>query len=312
MKLLAAILAVAGAVALFFALRTSRRPAADVAPTPAPETASPMNKQTQPSEPALPGIPQPLAGPPPPFQTPEKPAPNAIARRISASPILPQHSGDRVAAARERSSSAVRAMFAEAGVSYPAHEIFLRGFKRERELELWASGRGESLRRVAVYEVAALSGKPGPKRREGDGQVPEGFYEVDRFNPKSGFHLSLGLNYPNAADRILSDPRTPGYDIFIHGANVSIGCLAMGDDRIEEIYLAALDSRARPLRVHLFPARMDAPDWPEWRIQELTKNPAFSPLWEQLVEGFALFEKTKRIPAITVLPGGSYRCSPGN
>lgn len=227
--------------------------------------------------------------------------------RRSETANFPSRAADRVAAARKRSDASVREMFTAAGVSYPAGEVFLRGFKREGELELWAAGAGESFRLVTTYDIASLSGGPGPKRREGDGQVPEGFYEVDRFNPLSSFHLSLGINYPNAADRILGDPQMPGTDIFIHGSNVSIGCLAMGDDRIEELYLAALDSTARPIRVHLFPARMDAPDWPQWRDEMLAQKPGCAPLWEHLGEGFALFEKTKRIPGVSILPDGSYR-----
>ncbi len=107
---------------------------------------------------------------------------------------------------------------------------------------MWARHGDGRFRLVASYPILAVSGGPGPKRREGDKQVPEGFYEIDRFNPKSLFHLSLGLNYPNAADRVLSDREHPGGDIFIHGSNVTVGCAPLGNDAIEELYLAALDA----------------------------------------------------------------------
>jgi murein L,D-transpeptidase YafK len=142
-------------------------------------------------------------------------------------------------------------------------------------------------------------------------QVPEGFYEVDRFNPQSAFHLSLGLNYPNASDRALGDPVAPGSDIFIHGGNASIGCLAMGDPVVEEIFLAALDSGARPIRVHLFPARMNATDWPEWRDARLALQPGLRPLWEQLAVGWERFEREGRVPVIAVGVDGAYRCESG-
>ena len=212
----------------------------------------------------------------------------------TSAPTLPAEP-DRVAAARRRCGAELRAAFAKAGVRWPADEIFLRAMKREGELELWArNGTGEFFRLVQRLPILAASGGPGPKRREGDRQVPEGFYEVDRFNPLSDFHLSLGLNYPNASDRILGDPVSPGFDIFIHGGNVSIGCLALGDDGIEEIYLAALDSRVRPIRVQLFPARMDAADWPAWRDAQVARHPEFCPLWEELAAAWIRFDRERR------------------
>ena len=202
---------------------------------------------------------------------------------------------DRVAEARRRCGAKLRATFAKAGVRWPAAEILLRAMKRERELELWArNGVGESFRFAMRVPITAASGGPGPKRREGDMQVPEGFYEVDRFNPLSNFHLSLGLNYPNASDRIEADPVSPGFDIFIHGGDASIGCLALGDAGIEEIYLAAIESRARPIRVQLFPARMDSADWPAWRDAQLAVHPEFRALWEELAAAWTRFEREHR------------------
>ena len=219
---------------------------------------------------------------------------------------------DRVAKARARCERELGAHFAAAGVRWPAGEIFLRAMKREGQLEMWARDRAdESFRLVRTYPILAHSGDPGPKRREGDMQVPEGFYEVDRFNPESTFHLSLGLNYPNASDLILSDPAAPGFDIFIHGGSASIGCLAMGDPAIEEIYLTALDSGVRPIRVHLFPARMDAPDWIAWRDSQLAVRPELRAFWDQLAEGWEHFERERRVPVIDVAADGAYRFRPG-
>jgi hypothetical protein len=213
--------------------------------------------------------------------SPTEPAPNA--------------EPDRVAAARLRCGAQLRESFARAGVRWPADEVFLRVMKRERVTELWArNANGERFTLVKTLPILAASGGPGPKRREGDLQVPEGFYEVDRFNPQSSFHLSLGLNYPNAYDRIHADPVAPGFDIFLHGGAASIGCVALGDEAIEEIYLAALDSRTRPVRVHLFPGKMDAPDWPAWRDAQLARHPEFRGLWDELAVAWERFSRERR------------------
>ncbi len=227
---------------------------------------------------------------------------SAVALILNALPLMngtdatAQPAGpDRVAAARQRCGEALRATFEKAGVRWPADEVFLRAMKREGELELWArNGAGEAFVLVKSLRITAQSGGPGPKRREGDMQVPEGFYEVDRFNPRSNFHLSLGINYPNASDRLRGDPVRPGFDIFIHGGNVSIGCLALGDPGIEQVYLAALDSRARPVRVQIFPARMDSGDWPSWRDAQLSAHPEFRELWDELAGAWARFQRERR------------------
>ena len=215
---------------------------------------------------------------------------------------------DRIANARARAEAVLRAAFTKAAVPYPAAELHLRAFKKEAILELWARpDSGRTFRLIATYPILASSGGPGPKRREGDGQVPEGFYEVNRFNPLSAWHLSLGLNYPNAADLRLGHPTAPGTDIFIHGNQVSVGCLPMGDTRIEEIYIAALDSIARPIRVHIFPARMSGESWDQWRAEQVQKAPQLDAFWRQLQPAYDHFEHNKRIPSFSILPDGSYR-----
>lgn len=184
--------------------------------------------------------------------------------------------------------------------------VLLRGFKHERELEVWA---GEDptgpLTLLWTAPVAAASGVPGPKRKVGDKQVPEGFYIVDRLNPKSAYHLSLGIDYPNASDRVRSDPKTPGSDIFIHGDRKSIGCLAMTDEGIEPIYALAEKVRRAggKVHVHLFPFRMTPANLA--RIgREYPQHRAF---WSELEPGFAAFERTRRVPTISVRQDGSYR-----
>jgi len=172
-------------------------------------------------------------------------------------------------AARER----MRPRFEAAGVAYPPAECALLGLKEERILELWARDHGD-WRRIHHYPLTAASGGPGPKLREGDRQVPEGDYRIVALNPDSGYHLSLKLDYPNADDRrrAVADGRDdPGSDIFIHGEAVSIGCLAVGDPAIEELFVLTEKVGAARVRVlvaphdprerSLFPVAEDLPAW---------------------------------------------------
>jgi murein L,D-transpeptidase YafK len=210
---------------------------------------------------------------------------------------------DRVAAARVRSEATVRERFAKAGVEYPPEELFFRAFKREQVLEVWACEAKGPLRLIHAYPWTVNSGGPGPKRRQGDLQIPEGFYTIDAFNPKSRFHLSLRVNYPNASDRVRSDRDKPGFDIYIHGNAVSVGCLALGNAAIEEVYLAALDARNREtIAVHIFPTPMRGGEWEKLR----ETHPKHAPFWKELQPGFDAFEKTKRVPRVTVAEDGRY------
>ena len=214
----------------------------------------------------------------------------------------------RVRTARATAQPRLEALFGQSGLRYPAKEIFLRVFKMEGELELWArNDAGAPFTLVRAYAICAASGTVGPKRREGDLQVPEGFYQVSGFNPWSNFHLSLRIDYPNASDRILGDRRQPGGDIFIHGSCVTIGCIPLRDEPIAEVYLAAVDARSsgqRHIPVHIFPCRLDR-DWIRLE-REACRRPGSLGFWRNLQEGYAIFEKTRRLPRISVDRRGTY------
>ncbi len=180
--------------------------------------------------------------------------------------------------------------------------IFIRIFKETRELELWVKGSGEKFELFRSYRIAAMSGRLGPKTKEGDYQAPEGFYFVTskRFNPYSNYHLSFDIGYPNSYDRSL---KRTGSLIMVHGKAVSIGCFAMTDASIEEIYTlsqAALKGGQSFFRVHVFPFRMT-----EKRMTEAADSEHI-PFWENLREGYLAFEKTKIPPNVTV-SGKRYR-----
>jgi len=149
---------------------------------------------------------------------------------------------DRVRLDRPRVDKALREKFGRAGISFPPAHTALVFFKDSRELLVYGGPSSDKLRLVHRYPVLAASGEAGPKLREGDRQVPEGQYRIVSLNPNSKFHLSLRLDYPNAFDRqrAFEEKRENlGGDIMIHDDAVSIGCIAIGDAAIEEIYRLA-------------------------------------------------------------------------
>jgi murein L,D-transpeptidase YafK len=164
--------------------------------------------------------------------------------------------------------------FVAAQVNYPPSEFTLIGLKGEKSLELWAPDKQGRPRLIKTYPILAASGRPGPKLREGDLQVPEGIYAIESLNPNSRFHLSLRVNYPNAEDRrrAREDARTQlGGDIMIHGSDASIGCLAMGDPASEELFVLAALTGPSKIRVILSPV--------DFRKKAVVTLPVGQPSW---------------------------------
>lgn len=222
---------------------------------------------------------------------------------------------ERVAFARKNQTEKINALFKAAAVEYPARELYLRAFKDEGELELWAGpGKGAPLKKITTFSICMKSGDLGPKRQQGDGQVPEGFYKVDRFNARSNFHLSLGINYPNDSDRLRGKKGTRlGGDIFIHGSCVTIGCLPIRDEYIEQLYVIALDAKvagARELPVHIFPRRLDSKCQADLE-EDSDGDKALLQFWQQLIPAYQAFEQTRRPPKVSVNPKtGAYIITP--
>ncbi len=218
-------------------------------------------------------------------------------------------SPDRAAKAVAKARPKVEQLAKKADLNDLPDRIYFRAFKEEETLEIWgAMADGEAMRLIAEYPIARMSGRLGPKRKEGDYQVPEGLYFIDRFNPESQFHLSLGLNYPNASDKIRSDKERPGGDIFIHGNKVSVGCMAMTDPVIEEIWTIAIyarDAGQRNIPVHVFPARMD--DKTMVRLLGEYDDPELKEIWLELELFYDAFERSHLVPSFTVDSSGTYR-----
>jgi hypothetical protein len=178
----------------------------------------------------------------------------------AAWPVAAQRAPHTVASRLAEHGATARArlapFFRKAGVAYPPAALTLVGLKEERVLRVYAGARADGLRHLVDYPVLAASGGAGPKLREGDGQVPEGLYRIELLNPNSAYHLSLRVNYPNAEDRrrgAADGRRRLGGDIMIHGNQVSIGCLAMGDQAAEDLFVLAADTGLPRIAVILAP-----------------------------------------------------------
>lgn len=217
----------------------------------------------------------------------------------------------RVLKARLDARFSVKRLFHAARVTYPAAEIYLRAFKRERMLELWARPvGGDTFTLLKTYDICAISGDLGPKRRQGDEQVPEGFYQIDLFNPVSEYNLSLHVNYPNAVDRARPDRGgNLGGDIYVHGGCESIGCLAMTDEGIKELYWISVEARAAGqsrIPIHIFPARLDEANFARL-AKAYSGQPVVTRFWSDLRTGYDYFEQHRRLPQVTAGADGRYR-----
>ena len=215
----------------------------------------------------------------------------------------------RVRTAEQEKDAALRQMLKEKAVSYPPRVMLLRAFKKEAQLELWAASKeSDALTLVKTYAICATSGHLGPKRRFGDVQVPEGFYDLDWFNPQSNFYLSMHISYPNAADRILGSRTNPGGDIFLHGNCVTIGCIPITDDGIKEVYWLGVlvrSSGERHLPIYIFPARLSAEGLKSLAAEQRPDAGTLS-FWTNLQKGYALFENNRRPLNVHVLKDGNY------
>ena len=183
--------------------------------------------------------------------------------------------------------------------------VFIRIFKEPAKLELWME-KGPKYRLLRTYDICKFSGGFGPKLKEGDGQAPEGCYTVTarQMNPNSSYHLSFNLGFPNEFDR---HHRRTGSALMVHGKCASIGCYAMGDEAIEEIWtlcVRALEKGQRSFQVHCFPFPLTA--------SNLKRNEAnaWIEFWKELEPVYLMFEKT-RVPPRVIVREGKYEVETG-
>jgi hypothetical protein len=164
--------------------------------------------------------------------------------------------------------------FGEIEVAYPPKKVVLVGLKQERALEVWVADGDAKFQYLKTYPILGASGMLGPKLAEGDEQVPEGLYKIESLNPNSLYHLALRVGYPNSFDKAkgTQDGRANlGCDIMIHGKNVSIGCLAMGDEAAEDLFVLAAETGIENIAVILSPV--------DFRIRGLPPNMPATPAW---------------------------------
>ena len=217
---------------------------------------------------------------------------------------LSQQKAIRVKSAYSEKWEGLKSDIKKKGIS-EKFELFIRVFKESKLVEVWLKSNSESEYKLfKSYDICASSGRLGPKRSQGDGQVPEGFYTIAVFNPYSSYHLSLGLSYPNASDRIKGKGNLGG-DIMIHGSCVTIGCLPLTDTYIKEVYILAVEAKnngQQNIPVHIFPTKMN--DKGMLFLSEL--NTDLLDFWKNLKPGYDYFENNKLVPKISTDKSGNY------
>ncbi len=178
--------------------------------------------------------------------------------------------------------------------------IFIRIFKKSSELEVWIKPKKSSrYKLLKIYRICKYSGGLGPKLMQGDKKSPEGFYSVNysALNPHSNYHLSFNLGFPNRYDRYHG---YTGSYLMVHGKCKSVGCYAMGDRNIDDIYMLvekALLNGQESVSVHIFPFRMTKINLARHKKSRWYK------FWMNLKEGYDAFEKSHRVPTIDVVNG---------
>ena len=229
---------------------------------------------------------------------------------VSTSFLEYQRTLPRPAEAIARKEDTLQKQFAAKKLVWPAKYIYIRSFKYDSQMEVWVKNDiKDPFQLFKTYKICALAGTLGPKRMTGDFQVPEGFYYINEFNPKSNYYLSLGLNYPNVSDRILSDSLQPGGDIYIHGSCVTVGCIPITDGQIDELYILAAhakDAGQDFIPVHIFPIRYNVKRSSDY-LNKLTKDdPSLKQFALRLEDAFDYFEKYRQLPLIMTTDRGDY------
>ena len=217
---------------------------------------------------------------------------------------------ERVRKAENEKQEYIQKVLSQNNLSLNNVNLLFIAYKEEGTLHIYAKTREDSsYENILTYNICAKSGRLGPKSRKGDGQVPEGFYYIDRFNPTSSYYLSLGLNYPNSADRKRAGNASSGGDIFIHGECVTIGCLPMTNEYIKEIYLLAINARnngQQKIPVYIFPFEMTDENLNSY-IQKYGKQSYIASFWKNIKIGHDKFMNNKKEVNFKIDNNGDYK-----
>lgn len=215
----------------------------------------------------------------------------------------------RVRQARVNSEHDIDSLFRAKGLDYPPEEILIIAYKKEQSVNLWA--RPDTCKKfifIKEYPFTAFSGTLGPKRKQGDLQIPEGFYHINHFNPYSNFHLSMKISYPNKSDSIFGKRGSLGNEIRIHGSFVTIGCIPIGDKAMEELYIICVDTRSKgqhKIPVYVFPGKMDGQNWSGLKTVA-GPDSILLKFWSNLRTGYDIFAVTHQKLVFQIDAQGSY------
>ncbi len=194
------------------------------------------------------------------------------------------------------------------GVNPYNYDLYIRAFKFEDDLEIWVKDRDSSTYVfLEKYKFCSNVGLLGPKRRQGDFQIPEGIYYLSKFNHESNFHLSLKVSYPNKADSINGEKNNLGGLIFIHGGCNTIGCIPITDDKIKELYVLAVQAKhcgQEKIPIHIYPARLTEENM--GILDSWIGNENLLRFWKSMKQSYDLFEESHRIPRTVITNRGEY------
>ncbi len=220
-----------------------------------------------------------------------------------------QKSNARFATALKLKQDTLQKQFVAAGLDWPPKEIYIRSFKYDSQLEVWVRNNdNDEFKLFKTYRICALAGSIGPKRLAGDYQVPEGFYYINKFDPHNEYTFALGINYPNASDKILSDSLNPGNGIYIHGSCVTVGCIPIMD-QIQEVYILAVNAKNNGqdfIPVHIFPVRYSNQKSIDYFNKTAKDDASMQQFTGDLKKVYDYFEEHKKLPLISVDKKGNY------
>ena len=208
----------------------------------------------------------------------------------------------------DRNYQKLKVQFFNKNLTFPPKNVFIRVFKHERMLELWVTDSVcNEYKLFKTYRVCMNSGELGPKRKEGDLQIPEGFYHITQLKTITNYHLALKIDYPNESDIILGDKNKLGGEIYIHGECVSIGCVSVSNNDIEEIFtLVKLLKNWDEVQVHIFPVYFDIKCNYEFLYEKIKTNERVINFEKNIETGFYMFQKNHVVPNYIIDDEGFY------
>ena len=226
---------------------------------------------------------------------------------MSFTVLPPIKKNSRVKTAYEEKWSSLKSIISSKGIDTLNFEVYLRAFKMEGKFEVWCRDKKDKDSKfslIKTYVICKSSGVLGPKRKEGDKQVPEGLYNISAYNPNSSYYLGMLVNYPNKSDLIRSDKNKPGGDIMVHGDCVTIGCIPLTDEYIKEVYILCLESSKdnKSVRIDIFPCHFNDKN-NKYLSKSSKENQLF---WNEIKPAYNKFNSEKTLYNFKVSPNGSY------